>query len=224
MFTPKISNPIKNNIPATEIQLNDRLITNNELKDFFINIPKRLDIIEAADDVSDNLDALVLTNDVNKNKEEISDLKEDVKTINDAVDELNEMMGAKYISGTVQFRLNEIWNTIFGTEGLVEYITDVNDDVVNIKNIDIVNMQSELNDHESTINDHKELIDLYGQKILNVENKTAQIDVNTANVEVIRSLVNSLQAQIEQIRAECNNTLASYNSRLLAIEEQIGLA
>ena len=45
----------------------------------------------------------------------------------------------------------------------------------------------------------------------------------TANVEVIRSLVNSLQAQIEQIRAECNNTLASYNSRLLAIEEHLGL-
>ena len=75
MFTPQIYNPNPKAIPATELQIKDRIITNNELKDFFTNIPKRLDLIENADDVSNELDVLALTDDVNKNKNDITEIK-----------------------------------------------------------------------------------------------------------------------------------------------------
>ena len=208
MFTPKITNPIKNNVPATEIQLNDRLITNNELKDFFVNIPKRIEIIEKADDVSDNLDALALTNDVNDCKSNIDDLQEDVTTISESIDELQEMMGAKSISGTVQYRLNEIWNVIYGTDGLIEYITEVQDDYLNTKNNDLVEMKSDIDYNKSKIEDHDDVLDEHLDRIIDVENKCAQIDVNEAEVKVMQAQIKSMQAQIEQIRTECNNYLS----------------
>lgn len=216
MFTPKITNPIKNNVPATEIMLNDRLITNNELKDFFINIPKRLDIIELADDVSDNLDALALTSDVDECKSNISELQEDIKTISDSVESLQNLMGEKLISGTVQYNVKQLWDVVFGTEGLIEYITDVQDDYLDTKNNVIPEIQSaieSIKDELKSLNEFKDSID---KRVLAVENKITNIDVITAQN-------NLLSAQIEQIRSECNNTLASYNSRLLAIEERIGL-
>ena len=161
MFTPKITNPIKNNVPATEIQLNDRLITNNELKDFFINIPKRLDIIELADDVSDNLDALALTSDVDECKSNISELQDDIKTISDSVESLQNLMGEKLISGTVQYNVKQLWDVVFGTEGLIEYITDVQDDYLDTKNNVIPEIQSaieSIKDELKSLNEFKESI------------------------------------------------------------------
>ena len=130
-FTPKINNPIRNNIPATEIQLDDRLITNKELKDFFLNTPKRLDIIEKSDDVSDNLDVLALVDDVAKCITDVEELQEGNKIINESLDELQTLMGEQQISGTVQYRISEVWNSVFGSDGLITFITDVNDELVN---------------------------------------------------------------------------------------------
>ena len=222
-FTAKINNPIKNNTPATEIQLDDRLITNKELKDFFLNTPKRLDIIEKSDDVSDNLDVLALVDDVAKCITDVEELQEGNKIINESLDELQTLMGERQISGTVQYRLNEVWNSVFGTDGLITFITDVHDELINTKNIDLPNMQHEINSNTDSITLQKDAMDEHDKRILVVENKTTQIDVNTANIEVIRSLVNSLQAQIEQIRSECNNTLASYEARIIALEQRTGL-
>lgn len=199
-FTPKIYSPSKTANVCTEIQLKDRLLTNNDLTEFFINIPKRIDTIEIASDVSDNLDAFALANDVTKNKDDISEIKDDIKTINDAVEELEYVMGEKLISGTVQYNLNEVWNTLFGTENLIDFITDVNDDLCNTKNIDLVNMQKEIDSNTSSSKTNTDAIKDHAKRLLDVENKSAQIDVNTAYFKVV-------EAKIEQVRTEFNNVI-----------------
>ena len=207
MFTPKIKNPIKGGVLATEILLNDRLITNDQLEEFFINIPKRIDLIENAADVSDNLDAFALSNDVEQNKSNIIELQGDVKNNNNAIERLENLMGEKLISGTVQWNLDKLWDTVFGTEGLIEYITDVHDDVINIKNNDLVNMQEGIDSNKSSIDEITETLEDHIKRIVEVENKASQIDVNTADVKVMQAQIQSMQAQIEQIRTECNNYL-----------------
>ena len=199
-YTPKIYSPSKTANVCTEIQLKDRLLTNNDLTDFFINIPKRLDTIETASDVSDNLDAFALSNDVAKNKDDISELKEDIKTANDAIESLENSMGEKLISGTVQYNVNELWNTVFGTEGLIDFITDVNDELCNTKNIDLVNMQKEIDSNTSSSKSNTDSIKDHAKRLLDVENKSAQIDVNTAYFKVV-------EAKIEQLRTEINNVI-----------------
>ena len=45
-FPSNIQNPNKQATPATEIRLKDRLLTNDQISNFFIEIPKRLEIID----------------------------------------------------------------------------------------------------------------------------------------------------------------------------------
>ena len=223
-FTARISNPIKGSVPATEIMLKNRLLTNDELTDFFNNTTKRLDVIEKADDTSNNLDVLTIVNDVNDCKTGVENLQDDVKLISDSLEELNNNLGEKTLSGTINSRLHEVWEVVYGTEGLIWMITEIGDDVVNIQQTDLVNINKELTTHQTNINNHKETLDEYDKRILKVENASAQIDVNKADIDVIRALAYSLQTQIEQIRSECNNTLASYEARIAALEQRTGLA
>ena len=199
-YTPKIYSPIKTANVCTEIQLKDRLLTNNDLTDFFINIPKRIETIETASDVSDNLDAFALSNDVTKNKDDISEIKDDIKTINDAIEELEYMMGEKLIAGSVQYNVNELWNNVFGTDGLIESFIALNDDVCNTRNIDLVNMQKEIDSNTSSSKSNTDEIKDHAKRLLDVENKSAQIDVNTAYFKVV-------EAKIEQVRTEINNVI-----------------
>ena len=96
--------------------------------------------------------------------------------------------------------LNEVWNTLFGTENLIEFVTDVNDDVCNLRNIDLVNMQKEIDSNTSSSKTNTDSIKDHAKRLLDVENKTAQIDVNTAYFKVV-------EAKIEQLRTEINNVI-----------------
>jgi len=223
-FTARISNPIKGSTPASEIMLKNRLLTNDELTEFFNNTTKRLDVIEKAEDVSNNLDVLAITEDVDTLKSRVDSLREDVDVNNNNIDEINTLLGEPQIGGTIHSNLYDVWHVVFAPDGLIYMINAIGDDVVNINNVELVNINNNITQQQAEINDHKETLDEYDRRILTVENASAQIDVNKANIEVIRSLVNSLQAQIEQIRSECNNTLASYEARIAALEERTGLA
>ena len=215
-YTPKIYSPIKSANVCTEIQLKDRLLTNNELTDFFINIPKRIETIEIASDVSDNLDAFALANDVTKNKDDISEIKDDIKTINDAIEELEYVMGEKLISGTVQYRLNELWNTIFATEGLYDVMMDLNDDLCNTKNVDLVNMQKEIDSNTSSSKSNTDEIKDHAKRVLDVENKSAQIDVNTAYFKVV-------EAKIDQLRTEINNEIEEIWKAIRVLQDYLDI-
>lgn len=219
-FVPTISNPIKNNIPATEILLNDRLITNNELKKFFIGIPQRLDVIERADDVSDNIDVLALTDDVEKNKEDITKANDAIDLINDNVTEIEERLGDTHISGTVTYRLKEIVDLLYGTDNLIEYVIGVEETALDLKNEELPTMQAAIDAHETNITTNMNSINILKQQVLTLENLCTQIDVNTSNIGVLNSLVTSINSQIEQVRFEMNNTLASFENRLKALENK----
>ena len=223
-FTARISNPIKGSTPASEIMLKNRLLTNDELTEFFNNTTKRLDVIEKAEDVSNNLDVLAITEDVDILKSRVDFLREDVDVNNKNIDEINRHLGEPQMGGTINSRLYDVWEMVFRPDGLIYMINEIGDEVVNINNVELVNINNNLTQHQTEINDHKETLDEYDRRILKVENASAQIDVNKAEIEVIRALANSLQTQIEQIRSECNNTLASYEARIAALEERTGLA
>ena len=121
MFTPQIYNPNPKAIPATELQIKDRIITNNELKDFFTNIPKRLDLIENADDVSNNIDVLELTETIESNTKKIDELNDDLELTTQNVQELLENVGIDdYTSGgTLNKRVNKLWQAVMNEGALI---------------------------------------------------------------------------------------------------------
>ncbi|WP_458454528.1 hypothetical protein [Methanobrevibacter sp.] len=222
-FTPQISNPNNNSTPATEIQLSDRLITNKELKDFFVELPKRLELVEESEDTIMNLEITNVINDVNKMKNDLENLKPDVENINERLTELDETMGEKQISGSVQYRLNEIWTTIFDQGGLIEFITDVQDDYLDVKNNVIPDLQSDVNYNGTRLNSQAETMYEIEKDVTDVKNKLTQIDVNTAEMNVIKAQIASMTAQIEQIRTECNNKLATCFNAIEALDDQFQL-
>ena len=221
MFTPQISNPNKNNVAATEIQLGDRLITNSQLKDFFVELPKRLELVEEADDTANNVDVMTLVNDVEKNKTDIEYLKPDVENINERLTELDGLMGEKTITGTVQYRLNEISELIYNSEGMIWMINELNDGVVYIENNLIPEIRTDVNYNTDRLNSHTETLLEIENDVSDVKNKLTQIDVNTAEMKVVQAQVVSMLAQIEQIRTECNNKLATCFNAIEAIDEQL---
>lgn len=221
MFTATVNNPIKYNIPATEILLNDRLITNDDLKRFFIEIPKRIDLIEKADDVSDNLDALALTNDVQKNKEDLIEVNEAIKLINDNLVEIDTKIGDSYIRGNITSWISRTDDILYGTGGnMLDYLMGIEETALELKNEVIPNIEAAVDAHEVNITSNINSINLLQQQVLTLENLCSQIEVNAANITVINSLVASMNAQIEQVRFEMNNTLASFENRLKALENK----
>ena len=105
-FPSNIQNPNKQATPATEIRLKDRLLTNDQISNFFIEIPKRLEIVELADDTANNINVLEITNDVKKCVDDMENLKDDVQANKDNILELDSLMGERLISGTVQYWLS----------------------------------------------------------------------------------------------------------------------
>ena len=221
MFTPQISNPNKNNVAATEIQLGDRLITNSQLKDFFVELPKRVELVELADDTANNVDVMALVNDVEKNKTDIEYLKPDVENINERLTELDSLMGEKTITGTVQYRLNEISDLIYNSEGMIWMINELNDGVVYIENNLVPEIRTDVNYNSDRLISHTETLLEIENDVSDVKNKLTQIDVNTAEMKVVQAQVVSMLAQIEQIRTECNNKLATCFNAIEAIDEQL---
>ena len=218
MFVPRIYNPIPNNTPCTEILLKDRLITNDQLRDFFLNIPKRLDLIEKSDDVANELDVLALTNDVEKNKSDIESIKDDVDLIGDLVTDLNADLGDKQLSGSINSNLAKVYNTLFDDGGLFEVVFEINDEFANLTVVTIPEMQSELDAHETNIVNNNNSINKLKEDVLTLENLCTQIDVNSSNISVINALVASMNSQIEQIRTECNNKIQALEERIAKLE------
>ena len=221
MFTPQISNPNKNNTPATEIQLGDRLITNSQLKDFFVELPKRVELVEESEDTIKNLEIANFINDVEKCVDDVGYLKEDCDNLNERVTGLSEMMGEKTISGTVQYRLNEISDLIYNSEGMIWMINELNDGVVYIENNLIPEIRTDVNYNTDRLNSHTETLLEIENDVSDVKNKLTQIDVNTAEMKVVQAQVVSMLAQIEQIRTECNNKLATCFNAIESIDEQL---
>ena len=221
MFTPQISNPNKNNVAATEIQLGDRLITNSQLKDFFVELPKRVELVEESEDTIKNLEIANFINDVEKCVDDVGYLKEDCDNLNERVTGLSEMMGEKTITGTVQYRLNEISDLIYNSEGMIWMINELNDGVVYIENNLIPEIRTDVNYNTDRLNSHTETLLEIENDVSDVKNKLTQIDVNTAEMKVVQAQVVSMQAQIEQIRTECNNKLATCFNAIEAIDEQL---
>ena len=220
-FTPQIYSPNKNSNICTEIQLNDRLITNNELKEFFINIPKRIELIELADDVSDNLDAFALVNDVEQCKQDITEANNAIELMNDNIDEINAKLGGTHISGTITENLKQVWDTLFAGDNLIDYVIGIEDTALEMKNIELPKIMDSIDDNESNINMNTESIDELKRRVLALENLCTQIEVNTAKIEVATALVNSMEAQLEQIRSEVNNTLSSFNNKISVLENRV---
>ena len=218
MFTPKIYNPIPNNTPATEILLKDQLITNDQLKDFFTNIPKRLDLIENADDVSNELDVLALTNDVTKNKSDIIEMKNDIDLIGEIATETQAQLGDSELPGTINSNLAKAYNTLFDDGGLFEMTFEINDELATVTVVTIPEMQSQLDAHEINIVNNTNSINQLKSDVLTLENLTTQIDVNTSNINVLNALVASMNSQIEQIRTECNNKIQALEERIAKLE------
>lgn len=218
MFTPKIYNPIPNNTPCTEILLKDRLITNDQLRTFFIDLPKRLDLIEQSDDVSNELDVLALTNDVEKNKSDIESIKDDIDLIGELATETQEQIGDKELTGSINFNLAKVYNTLFDDGGLFEVVFEINDEFATLTVITIPEMQSELNAHEVNIVNNNNSINKLKDDVLMLQNLTTQIDVNTSNINVLNALVASMNSQIEQIRTECNNKIQALEERIAKLE------
>ena len=221
MFTPQISNPNKNNVPATEIQLGDRLITNSQLKDFFVELPKRVELVEESEDTIKNLEIANFINDVEKCVDDVGYLKEDCDNLNERVTGLSEMMGEKTITGTVQYRLNEISDLIYNSEGMIWMINELNDGVVYVENNLIPEIRTDVNYNTDRLNSHTETLLEIENDVSDVKNKLTQIDVNTAEMKVVQAQVVSMLAQIEQIRTECNNKLATCFNAIEAIDEQL---
>ena len=222
-FTPKIANPNKFATPATEIRLKDRLITNEQLTNFFNEIPKRLEIVELADDTANNADVLTLASDVAECKSAVEGFQESINTINESTTELQELMGEKLISGTVQYRLNQVWDAIYSNDGIAWMCTEFSDDLVHLQNNELPEIHSDLGRAFTTNESQWEYINEHETKINDIKNKLTQIDVNTADMKVVQAQVASMQAQIEQIRTECNNNIANCMNSLEALTERVDL-
>ena len=223
-FTPKIANPNKDATPATEIRLKDRLITNDQLTDFFNEIPKRLEIVEAADDTANNMDVLIFEERLNDCEGTVNDLQESLETLNESTTELQEIMGQRIIHGTVQYRLNEVWDAVFNADGgIIWMCTELSDDLVHIQNTTIPEIQNDLNQVIDTNTSQWEYLTDHEKKINAIDNKLTQIDVNTADMKVVQAQVISMQAQIEQIRTECNNNIANCMNAIEALTEKVDL-
>ena len=221
-FTPKIANPNKYATPATEIRLKDRLVSNDQLTDFFNEIPKRIEIVEKADDTSNNLDVLALVDDLAKCITDVGELQESIETLNESTTELQEIMGQRIIHGTVQYRLNEVWDAVFNADGgIIWMCTEFSDDLVHIQNTTIPEFQNDLNQVIDTNTSQWEYLTDHEKKINAIDNKLTQIDVNTADMKVVQAQVISMQAQIEQIRTECNNNIANCMNAIEALTEKV---
>ena len=223
-FPAKINNPNPGNTPATEIQLDDRLITNSQLKDFFIEIPKRLEIVELADDTANNINVLEITNDVKKCVDDMENLKDDVQANKDNILELDSLMGERLISGTVQYWLS--WfHQICDDEklGFNARCTMLEEYNSYLDEVELENIKTKIHENAIKIADHGERLDEFETDLVTVKNKITQIDVNSAEMKVVQAQVASMQAQIEQIRTECNNRIANCFNGLEQLNEKVDL-
>ena len=93
MFPSEIYNPNPKAVPATQLQIGNEIITNNELKKFFKDIPKRLDLIENADDVSKELDVAALVQTVDDHDDRILTLESTTSIHSDDIIEIYQSLG-----------------------------------------------------------------------------------------------------------------------------------
>ena len=216
MFTPQIYNPNPKAIPATELQIKDRIITNNELKDFFTNIPKRLDLIENADDVSNNIDVLELTETIDSNTKKIDELNDDLEFTTQNVQELLENVGIDdYTSGgTLNKRVNKLWQAVMNEGALMTMVFEHDDELANLNSTIIPNINEELNSHQNTMDQINEKIQDLERHMLNCDNKSTQIEVNTA-------AITTNEQKINQLRTESNNNYNYLMDYISSLEQQI---
>ena len=132
-------------------------------------------------------------------------------------------MGEREMEGTVQSRLNDIQETIYGDDGMIIAFVNTEANVNNIQNNILPDMKSDLNQAFTTNENQWEYINDHEKKIKDIDNKLTQIDVNTADMKVVQAQVKSMQAQIEQIRTECNNNIANCMNAIEALTEKVDL-
>lgn len=204
---------------ATGILLDDRVINNDQLKTFFLEIPKRLTEVEKADDTVSNLDVAKLSSDVTNNKSDLSQLKSQYGFLASDVSILQRIIGGQITNKTVQLRLQELEEATFGVgeeDGLKHDFALMSSYIDEIQDPKIEDLEKAVDEFRSTVGDLKERDVTFENKLNDFDSKLAQVDVNNATITL-------LQTQLNQLRTECMNGIANCQNSIEALDENITL-